>query len=130
MRPMGLGLGLLSHHAPGPLIAPTRTYLTEGQALGNAFLLATDVMFWSGLIGAVVFRRNLIVMLLATEIVMLACNLNFLFAAAYFNDMTGVVMSITITTIAACETAIGLALCVTYFHLRSATDVEALNFLK
>lgn len=130
MRPMGLGLGLLSRHAPGPLIAPTRTYLTEGQALGNAFLLATDIMFWSGLIGAVVFRRNLIVMLLATEIVMLACNLNFLFAAAYFNDMTGVIMSITITTIAACETAIGLALCVTYFHLRSATDVEALNFLK
>ena len=39
-------------------------------------------------------------------------------------------MSITITTIAACETAIGLALCVTYFHLRSAIDVEALNLLK
>jgi NADH:ubiquinone oxidoreductase subunit K len=50
--------------------------------------LATDLMFWSGLLGAVVFRRNLIVMLLATEIVMLACNLNFLFAAAYLNDMT------------------------------------------
>ena len=42
----------------------------------------------------------------------------------------GVIMSITITTIAACETAIGLALCVTYFHIRSATDVEALNLLK
>jgi NADH:ubiquinone oxidoreductase subunit K len=51
-------------------------------------MLSTDVMFWSGLIGAVIFRRNLIVMLLATEIVMLACNLNFLFAAAYLNDMT------------------------------------------
>jgi hypothetical protein len=44
--------------------------------------------------------------------------------------LQGVIMSITITTIAACETAIGLALCVTYFHLRSATDVEALNLLK
>lgn len=44
--------------------------------------------------------------------------------------MQGVIMSITITTIAACETAIGLALCVTYFHIRSATDVEALNLLK
>lgn len=87
-------------------------------------------MFWSGLIGAVVFRRNLIVMLLCTEIVMLAANMNFLFASAYLNDMTGVIMSITITTIAACETAIGLALCVTYFHIRSATDVEALNLLK
>ena len=44
--------------------------------------------------------------------------------------LQGVIMSITITTIAACETAIGLALCVTYFHIRSATDVEALNLLK
>lgn len=42
----------------------------------------------------------------------------------------GVIMSLTITTIAACETAIGLALCVTYFHIRSTTDVEALNLLK
>lgn len=57
-------------------------------------------------------------------------NLNFLFAASYLNDMTGVIMSITITTIAASETAIGLALCVTYYHIRSATDVEALNLLK
>ena len=44
--------------------------------------------------------------------------------------LQGILTSITITTVAACETAIGLALCVTYFHLRSATDVETLNFLK
>jgi len=107
-----------------------RAYGDAGQHLGNAYIIATDIMFWSGLIGAVVFRRNLIVMLLTTEIVMLACNLNFLFGAAYMNDLVGILMSITITTVAACETAIGLALCVTYFHLRSATDVETLNFLK
>lgn len=123
--PKGLGVGLPMRSNVGAV----RNY-TDGQLLGNTFMLTTDVMFWSGLIGAVIFRRNLIVMLLTTEIVMLACNLNFLFAAAYLNDMTGVIMSITITTIAACETAIGLALCVTYFHLRSQTDVEALNFLK
>mmetsp|Transcript_1592 Transcript_1592/g.2463 ORF Transcript_1592/g.2463 Transcript_1592/m.2463 type:complete len:234 (-) Transcript_1592:633-1334(-) len=124
-----LGLGVRTSVSTG-LPSPTRSFMTEGHVMGTAFMLATDIMFWSGLIGAVVFRRNLIVMLLATEIVMLACNLNFLFAAAYLNDMTGVIMSITITTIAACETAIGLALCVTYFHLRSAVDVEALNMLK
>lgn len=50
--------------------------------------VCVQAMFWTGLIGAVIFRRNLIVMLLATEIVMLACNLNFLFASAYLNDMT------------------------------------------
>lgn len=88
------------------------------------------MMFWAGLVGAVAFRRNLIILLLSAETVMLACNMNFLFASAYLNDITGAIMSITITTIAACETAIGLALCVAYFHMRSATDVEALNLLK
>ncbi len=124
---------------PSPSVPQARGYMTEGQLLGTAFMLSTDIMFWcvsgqreqsygfdparvplpaarrSGLIGAVVFRcvrcslsypqqlletgramgaccylrrRNLIVMLLATEIVMLACNLNFLFASAYLNDMT------------------------------------------
>mmetsp|Transcript_9992 Transcript_9992/g.21344 ORF Transcript_9992/g.21344 Transcript_9992/m.21344 type:complete len:271 (-) Transcript_9992:443-1255(-) len=123
----GLGLGQAQSRVPA---MQTRSFGSEGEIVGTAFLLTTDMMFWSGLIGAVVFRRNLIVMLLCTEIVMLACNMNFLFASAYLNDMTGVIMSITITTIAACETAIGLALCVTYFHIRSATDVEALNLLK
>jgi NADH:ubiquinone oxidoreductase subunit K len=66
----------------------TRSYGSEGEILGAAYLLTTDIMFWSGLIGAVLFRRNLIVMLLCTEIVMLACNMNFLFASAYLNDMT------------------------------------------
>lgn len=134
-KPAGIAVKGLGVSLPERRLAPstptqTRSYLTEGEMLGAAYLSATDIMFWSGLIGAVVFRRNLIVMLLCTEIVMLACNMNFLFAAAYLNDMTGVIMSITITTIAACETAIGLALCVTYFHIRSATDVEALNLLK
>lgn len=127
--PKGLGLGLAMRPTLSNNIGAVRNY-TDGQLLGNTFLLTTDVMFWSGLIGAVIFRRNLIVMLLTAEIVMLACNLNFLFAAAYLNDMMGVIMSITITTIAACETAIGLALCVTYFHMRSQTDVESLNLLK
>lgn len=107
-----------------------RSYYTEGELFGTAYLYTTNIMFWAGIMGAVAFRRNLIVMLLSAEVVMLACNMNFLFASAYLNDITGVIMSITITTIAACETAIGLALCVAYFHMRSATDVEALNLLK
>ncbi|KAF5831900.1 NADH-ubiquinone/plastoquinone oxidoreductase chain 4L-domain-containing protein [Dunaliella salina] len=138
-RVLGLGSSILPQQRKQRCSAPMammpqqqqlRAYGDVGQHLGNAYLLVTDIMFWSGLIGAVVFRRNLIVMLLTTEIVMLACNLNFLFGAAYMNDLVGILMSITITTVAACETAIGLALCVTYFHLRSATDVETLNFLK
>lgn len=145
-KPMGMPVSLLRSASTSPLalmrkkgyamplqphsLISQRNFITEGELVGSAYLLTTDIMFWSGMIGAVIFRRNLIVMLLCTEIVMLACNMNFLFASAYLNDMTGVIMSITITTIAACETAIGLALCVTYFHLRSATDVEALNLLK
>lgn len=91
VRGLGLGIGL-GRTAPGSSSAPlqqqqTRS-LSEGELIGAAYLMTTDIMFWSGLIGAVVFRRNLIVMLLCTEIVMLACNMNFLFASAYLNDMT------------------------------------------
>ncbi|GIL44161.1 hypothetical protein Vafri_1689 [Volvox africanus] len=110
--------------------APVRAFYTEGEVFGTTFMYTTNMMFWAGIVGAVAFRRNLIILLLSAETVMLACNMNFLFTAAYLNDITGVIMSITITTIAACETAIGLALCVAYFHMRSATDVEALNLLK
>ncbi len=110
--------------------SPARSYYTEGEIFGTTFMYTTNMMFWAGIVGAVAFRRNLIILLLSAETVMLACNMNFLFAAAYLNDITGAIMSITITTIAACETAIGLALCVAYFHMRSATDVEALNLLK
>jgi len=90
--PIGLGCGsplltLRKKHGPHSTLMQTRSYGDAGQYLGNAYLIATDIMFWSGLIGAVVFRRNLIVMLLTTEVVMLACNLNFLFGAAYMNDL-------------------------------------------
>lgn len=84
-------MGLLSTLPPRPprtSSAPVRTYLTEGQLWGSAFHLTTDLMFWTGLLGPLFFRRNLIVMLLCTELVMLACNMNFLFASAYFNDMS------------------------------------------
>jgi hypothetical protein len=87
----GLGLGLQQRRfAPRGLNAvQSRSYhISEGELLGSAYLMTTYIMFWSGLIGAVVFRRNIIVMLLCTEVVMLACNMNFLFAAAYLNDMT------------------------------------------
>lgn len=130
--PLLPGMGPTSNQmlVPKPSSAPTRSFYTEGEVFGTVYQFTTNFMFWSGIIGAAAFRRNLIVLMLSSEIVMLACNMNFLFASAYLNDITGVIMSITITTIAACETAIGLALCVAYFHMRSAIDVESLNLLK
>lgn len=100
-------------------------FYTEGEIFGTTFMYTTNMMFWAGIVGAVAFRRNLIILLLSAETVMLACNMNFLFTAAYLNDITGAIMSITITTIAACETAIGLALCVAYFHMRRCVGGRA-----
>lgn len=87
--PLGLGgLGLPLRPSPVASAVQARSIASDGELLGAAYLLTTDIMFWSGLIGAVAFRRNILVMLLCTEIVMLACNMNFLFASAYLNDMT------------------------------------------
>ena len=80
----GLGLAL------SPVsMSPTRAYGSDGEVFAQTWLMTTDLMFWSGMVGGVIFRRNLIVLLLCTEVVMLACNMNFLFGAAYLNDMTG-----------------------------------------
>jgi hypothetical protein len=72
--------------------ARARTFYTQGEVFGTVFQFTTNTMFWAGIIGAAAFRRNLIVLMLSSEVVMLACNMNFLFASAYLNDITGVIM--------------------------------------
>nr|7AR9_K Chain K, ND4L [Polytomella sp. Pringsheim 198.80]7ARD_K Chain K, ND4L [Polytomella sp. Pringsheim 198.80] len=107
-----------------------RGYHNDAEFLGAVYNFSIRSVFITGILGAVYWRRNLITMLLCSEIAFIACSVNFLYASAYLNDMAGMLFSITITTISACETALGLALCVGYFQSRAANEVEALNLLK
>nr|QYC94378.1 NADH dehydrogenase subunit 4L [Oedogonium sp. 260_circle1_72169] len=95
-----------------------------------SFFITNTVLFCIGALGTFLNRRNFISMLMCIEIMLLAVNMNFLAASCYLDDITGQLMALFVMTVAAAETAIGLALCVIYHRLRATLDVEFINLLK
>ena len=82
------------------------------------------------MIGIYLNRRNLIVLLMAIELMLLAVNMNFVAFSHYLGDMAGQVFVFFILTVAAAESAIGLAILVVLFRNRSTINVEELDSLK
>ena len=99
--------------------------LTLGHFLSlGALLFALSVM------GIFLNRRNLIVLLMAIELMLLAVNMNFVAFSYYLGDMHGQIFVFFILTVAAAESAIGLAILVLLFRNRSGISVDELNALK
>jgi NADH-quinone oxidoreductase subunit K len=94
------------------------------------FLWTSLVLFIMGTIGTFLNRRNFIIMLMCIELMLLSANLLFLSASSFTDDVSGMLMALWVMTAAAAETALGLALCVLHFRLRSTLDVELMNLLK
>jgi NADH-quinone oxidoreductase subunit K len=93
------------------------------------FLSLGAMLFALSVIGIFLNRRNLIVLLMAIELMLLAVNMNFV-ASYYLNDMHGQVFVFFILTVAAAESAIGLAILVLLFRNKSNINVDELNTLK
>ena len=94
-------------------------YLTVGAAL-----------FVIGIFGLFLNRKNVIVMLMSIELMLLAVNINFVAFSAYLNDLVGQVFTMFVLTVAAAEAAIGLAILVCFFRNRGTIDVEDVNVMK
>ena len=88
----------------------------------SLFLLA----FW----GFFVTRKNFIIILMCIEMMLLSVNLNFICFSLYIDDILGQIMSLFILTIAAGESAIGLALLVVYYRVKGIIALEYMNLLK
>jgi NADH-quinone oxidoreductase subunit K len=105
-----------------------------GLALGpitlGHYLSLGAILFALSVIGIFLNRRNLIVLLMAIELMLLAVNLNFVAFSHYLGDMAGQVFVFFILTVAAAESAIGLAILVVVFRNRSSIAVEELDTLK
>jgi NADH-quinone oxidoreductase subunit K len=101
----------------------------SGVTLGH-YLTLGGILFAISVIGIFLNRRNLIVLLMAIELMLLAVNLNFVAFSHYLGDMAGQVFVFFILTVAAAESAIGLAILVVLFRNRSTIDVESLDELK
>ena len=96
----------------------------------NQFLVVAAMMFAIGLIGAIANRRNVIVMLMAIELMLLGVNINFVAFSTYQHNLIGQVFTMFILTVAAAEAAIGLAILVVYFRNRGDIAIEDVNLLK
>jgi len=94
------------------------------------FLTLGAILFALSVIGIFLNRRNLIVLLMAIELMLLAVNMNFVAFSYYLNDMHGQVFVFFILTVAAAESAIGLAILVLLFRNKENINVEELNALK
>jgi NADH-quinone oxidoreductase subunit K len=94
------------------------------------YLAVAAVLFVTGIFGIFVNRKNVIVILMSIELMLLAVNINFVAFSAFLNDLAGQVFTIFVLTVAAAEAAIGLAILVCFFRNRGTIAVEDANVMK
>jgi len=94
------------------------------------FLMLASILFTIGVFGIFLNRRNVIVILMSIELMLLAVNLNFVTFSALWGDLSGQIITMFILTVAAAEAAIGLAILVVFFRNKGDIAVESLSELK
>ena len=98
-------------------------------SLGH-YLVVSAVLLVLGVIGIFLNRKNIIVILMAIELILLSVTLNLVAFSAALNDLAGQVLAMLVLTVAAAEAAIGLAIVVIYFRNRGSIQVEDVNLMK
>jgi len=94
------------------------------------YLSVSLILFLLGIWGIFLNRKNIIIMLMSIELMLLAVNLNFVLFSVYLDDMIGQLFALLILTVAAAESAIGLAILVVYYRIRGTVAVEYINLIK
>ena len=94
------------------------------------YLTLGAMIFTIGVAGIFLNRKNVIVILMSIELILLAVNINFVSFSIFINDLTGQIFTLFILTVAAAEAAIGLAIIVVYYRNSSTIDVEKIDSLK
>ncbi|WP_375421977.1 NADH-quinone oxidoreductase subunit NuoK [uncultured Sphingomonas sp.] len=94
------------------------------------YMVVAAILFTMGVLGIFLNRKNLIVILMAIELILLAVNLNLVAFSAYLHDLVGQVFAMFVLTVAAGEAAIGLAILVIYFRGRGTIAVDDVNRMK
>ncbi|MFT5657642.1 MAG: NADH-quinone oxidoreductase subunit K [Gammaproteobacteria bacterium] len=94
------------------------------------YLVLAAILFCISIAGIVINRKNIIILLMSIELMLLAVNLNFIAFSHYLNDLAGQVFVFFILTVAAAEAAIGLAILVVLFRNKQSINVADINELK
>ena len=94
------------------------------------YLTVAAILFTLGIFGIFLNRRNVIIILMSVELILLAVNINFVAFSAHLGDLAGQVFAMFVLTVAAAEAAIGLAILVVYFRNRGSIAVDDINLMK
>ena len=94
------------------------------------YLSLAAVLFTLGVFGIFLNRKNVIIILMSIELMLLAVNINMVAFSSYLGDLTGQIFALLVLTVAAGEAAIGLAILVVYFRNRGTIAVEDINLMK
>lgn len=96
----------------------------------DQYLIVAAILFTLGIAGIILNRKNIIIILMSVELMLLAVNINLIAFSAFLGDLTGQVFSLFILTVAAAEAAIGLAILVSYYRNRGSIAVEDVDMMK
>ena len=94
------------------------------------YLTVAAVLFTLGVLGIFLNRKNVIVILMSIELILLAVNINMVAFSTHMNDIVGQVFALLILTVAAAEAAIGLAILVVFYRNRGSIAVEDVNMMR
>jgi len=94
------------------------------------YLIVAAAIFTIGIFGIFLNRKNVIIILMSVELILLAVNINLVAFSSFLGDLTGQVFALLVLTVAAAEAAIGLAILVVYFRNRGSIAVEDVNTMR
>ena len=94
------------------------------------YLVVSSILFVMGVLGIFLNRKNVIIILMAIELILLAVNINLVAFSVFLGDLTGQIFDMFVLTVAAGEAAIGLAILVIYFRGRGTISVDDVNRMK
>ena len=96
----------------------------------QSYLTLAAIIFAIGVMGIIINRKNIIILLMCTELLLLAVNFNFIAFSYFYQDITGQIFVFFILTVAAAEAAIGLAILVVLYRNKDSIDVQELQTLR
>ena len=94
------------------------------------YIIVSSILFILGILGIFITRKNIIVILMSVELMLLSVNFNFIIFSVYLDDIFGQLFSLFILTVAAAESAIGLAILVVYYRLRGVISIDNISSIK
>jgi len=94
------------------------------------YLTVAAVLFVIGIFGLFLNRKNIIILLMSIELMLLSVNINLIAFSSFLNDLVGQIFTLFVLTVAAAEAAIGLAILVSFFRNRGTIAVEDVNVMK